>query len=89
MKGRHCGDSRAPVFQGARQRRAPVANRVVMPNPFNYRYPQCGGQDEIEICAFVAVTLTSIDPVVTDDDIGRNSMVEGVTYPEGRRNCDF
>ena len=30
-----------------------------MSNRFNYRCPQCGSPDEIEICAFVSIRLTA------------------------------
>ena len=30
-----------------------------MGNRFNYRCPECGSPDEIEICAFVSIRLTA------------------------------
>jgi hypothetical protein len=30
-----------------------------MGNRFNYRCPQCGSPDEIDICAFVSIRLTA------------------------------
>jgi hypothetical protein len=38
-----------------------------VPNPFNYRCPQCGSPDEIEICAFVSVRLTRDGAEITGD----------------------
>jgi hypothetical protein len=37
-----------------------------MGNRFNYRCPKCGSPDEIEICAFVGVRLTSGGAEITD-----------------------
>jgi hypothetical protein len=37
-----------------------------MSNPFNYRCPQCGSADQIEICALVAVHLTSNGARIAD-----------------------
>jgi hypothetical protein len=43
-----------------------------MGNRFNYRCPQCGSADEIDICAFVSIRLTAdgaaIAEVVQDLD---------------------
>lgn len=38
-----------------------------MGNRFNYRYPQCGSPDEIEICAFVSVRLTANAAEIAED----------------------
>ena len=46
-----------------------------MPNGFNYRCPKCGSPDEMEICAFVSVRLTSS---------GRAEIIADVTSIDGR-----
>ena len=38
-----------------------------MANRFNYRCPQCGSPDEIEICALVGVRLTGNGAEIADD----------------------
>jgi hypothetical protein len=38
-----------------------------MTNRFNYRCPKCGCPDEIEICSFVSLRLTSDGAEITDD----------------------
>jgi hypothetical protein len=43
-----------------------------MPNRFNYRCPQCGDQDHIDICAFVSVRINRLGAEIIEDenDIG-------------------
>jgi hypothetical protein len=38
-----------------------------MSNPFNYRCPKCGNPNEIEICAFIPVRLTSNGAEIADE----------------------
>ena len=38
-----------------------------MGNRFNYRCPQCGSPDEIEICAFVSVRLTATGAEIAEE----------------------
>ena len=38
-----------------------------MSNPFDYRCPKCGSPNEIEICAFIPVRLTSNGAEIADE----------------------
>jgi hypothetical protein len=38
-----------------------------MGNRFNYRCPECGSADEIEICAFVSVRLTATGAEIAEE----------------------
>ena len=38
-----------------------------MANRFNYRCPQCGSADEIDICAFVSIRLTANGAAIAEE----------------------
>ena len=54
-----------------------------MANRFNYRCPNCGNQDHIEICAFASVRLTSTGTAGTVSNLGPNDWSS-----ENAAGCD-
>ena len=56
-----------------------------MGNRFNYRCPHCGCPDEIEICAFISVRLTSDGAEVSENE---NSIGGESWCSENAAGCD-
>jgi hypothetical protein len=60
-----------------------------MGNRFNYRCPQCGSADEIEICAFVNVRLTGSGAQPLDDEGDIDADCWSSENPAGCGGCRY
>ena len=59
-----------------------------MSNSFNYRCPKCRSPNDIEICAFIPVRLTSNGAEIADEQYIGGSLL-GIAHAAGCDACGY